>query len=78
MAVYFFYDDEEAAPFYYLTPSRSVGPLPSPYDSPMTPDAYLEYAIEDFKTKSPRANVNAFSNVKRAVHLAVDLAPIRK
>lgn len=72
MAVYFFYDSSEPVPFTYLTPTLQVGPLPPPYDSDMTPSAYLEFAIEDLAADTARGLINAFGNAKRAFHLAID------
>ena len=69
MAVYFFYDTSELGPFSYLTPTRQVGPLPPPYESDMSPSAYLEFAIEDLAADTARGLINAFGNAKRAFHL---------
>jgi hypothetical protein len=49
-----------------------IGQIPSPYESTLTPEAYLEFAIEDAKDPSDRGKVNAFTNIKRSLHLAVD------
>jgi hypothetical protein len=72
MSIYFLYDETEAVPFRYLTPTRLLGPLPPPYETSMTPNLYLEYAISDFQEKSDRGFVNAFTNTKRALHLTID------
>ena len=72
MAIYFFYDAGEPVPFCYLTPTRQVGPLPPPYESDMSPGAYLEFAIEDLAAETARGLINAFGNAKRAFHLAID------
>ena len=73
MSVYFFYEPSDSTPFYYLTPTRMVGQLPPPYDTTMSPNGYLEFAIDDFDGESKRGLVNAFGNVKRALHFAVDI-----
>jgi hypothetical protein len=49
------------------------GGLPPPYESAMTPAEYLEFAITDMAEESNRSYVNAFGNVKRALHLAIDI-----
>lgn len=72
MAVYFFYDSAEPLPFRYLTPTRMVGPLPPPYKSDMSPNTYLEFAIDDLASETSRGIINAFGNAKRAFHLAID------
>ncbi len=73
MAVYYFYDSSEPVPFNYLTPSRMAGELPPPYETTMSPNLYLEFAIADFAEGSQRGFVNAFGNVKRALHFTVDV-----
>lgn len=72
LAVYFFYDSGEPVPFRYLTPTRQVGPLPPPYESDMSPNIYLEFAIEDLASDTTRGLINAFGNAKRAFHLTID------
>ena len=72
MSIYFFYDETESVPFRYLTPTRMSGSLPPPYETAMTPNQYLEYAIADFEEGSDRGLVNAFGNAKRALHLMID------
>jgi hypothetical protein len=72
MSTYFFYKESEPVPFFYLTPSRMAGQLPPPYESAMTPSAYLEFSITDLSDGSTRGLVNAFGNAKRALHLAID------
>lgn len=72
VSIYFFYDDTEPVPFRYLSPTRMAGRLPLPYDSTMTPNAYLEFAIADLADGSTRGLVNAFGNAKRALHLTID------
>jgi hypothetical protein len=72
LAVYFFYDTSEPGSFSYLTPTRQVGPLPPPYETDMSPSAYLEFAIEDLAADTARGLINAFGNAKRAFHLAID------
>ena len=49
-----------------------AGQLPPPYDTIMTPNAYLEFAIADLAEGSTRGHVNAFGNAKRALHLTID------
>lgn len=73
MSVYFFYDVNDSAPFYYLTPTRMAGQLPPPYDTSMSPNDYLEFAIADFREDSQRGLLNAFGNVKRALHFSTDI-----
>src|SRR5579862_8969512 len=73
MSTYYFYDPKEPVPFTYLSPTRMVGQIPPPYDSAATPATYLEFAIADVKEGSDRGYVNAFTNVKRALHLAIDV-----
>jgi hypothetical protein len=72
MSIYFFYEPSDGLPFTYLTPTRQVGPLPPPYESGMSPGEYLEFAIQDLASDTPRGLINAFSNAKRAFHLALD------
>ena len=72
MSSYYFYDDTEAVPFKYLSPTRSVGQIPPAYETDMSPSAYLEFAINDLEEGSMRGLVNAFGNSKRAFHLAID------
>lgn len=72
MSSYYFYDDTEGVPFKYLSPTKSVGQIPPPYETDMSPSAYLEFAINDLDEDSKRGLVNAFGNSKRAFHLAVD------
>jgi hypothetical protein len=72
VAIYFFYDNSEPVPFRYLTPTRQVGSLPPPYQSDMSPSAYLEYALEDLAADTSRGLINAFGNAKRAFHLTID------
>lgn len=72
MSLYFFYKDTEPVPFRYLSPTRMAGQLPPPYESTMTPNAYLEFAIADLAEGTTRGLVNAFGNAKRALHLAID------
>jgi hypothetical protein len=69
--IYYFYDGEPV-PFYYLSPTRQVGELPIPYTTTMSPSGYVEFAIQDLASDSPRGYINAFSNVKRAIHLLID------
>lgn len=73
MAVYYFYDSSDPVPFNYLTPSRMAGELPPPYETTMSPNLYLEFAIADYAEGSQRGFVNAFGNVKRALHFSVDV-----
>jgi hypothetical protein len=72
VSVYFFYDAAEPVPFRYLTPTRQIGPLQPPYKTNMTARDYLEFAIEDLASDTPRGLVNALGNAKRAFHLAID------
>lgn len=72
MSVYYFYDIKDALPFSYLTPTRMAGELPPPYESSMTARGFLEFAIIDYKEGTERGYVNAFGNIKRAMHLAID------
>lgn len=72
MSVIFFYDTTEPAPFLYLTPTRQVGPLAVPYATSLSPNGYVEFAVEDVAVDTPRGLINAFSNVKRAIHLLID------
>ncbi len=72
MSIYYFYESTDPVPFSYLTVTRMAGQIKPPYDTPMQPEDYLEFAITDFSEGSGRGFVNAFSNAKRALHLAVD------
>ncbi len=72
MSVTYFYDDSEPVPFRYLTPTRRVGPLVVPYATNLSPDAYIEFAIEDAASDTSRGLINAFSNMKRGMHLLID------
>jgi hypothetical protein len=72
MPVYHFYDESEAVPFRYLSPTRQVGQLPLPYQTTMSPSAYVEFAIEDLASGTTRGMINALGNVKRAIHLLID------
>jgi hypothetical protein len=73
MPVCYFYDSTKPVPFNYLTPSRMVGELPPPYDTTMSPNVYLEFAIADYAEGSQRGLVNAFGNAKRALHFTIDI-----
>jgi hypothetical protein len=73
MSIYYFYSDSEPVPFKYLCPTRMAGQMPAPYETKMTPNAYLEFAILDLAEGSTRGLINAFGNAKRALHLAIDL-----
>lgn len=72
MSNYYLYDIKDALPFSYLTPTRMAGELPPPYESSMTTRGFLEFAIIDYKEGTERGYVNAFGNIKRAMHLAID------
>jgi hypothetical protein len=72
MSVIFFYDAKDQVPFFYLAPSRWSGEVPPPYDSSLLPRHYLEFAIRDLDDQTPRGLVNAFSNIKRALHFLID------
>lgn len=73
MSVYYFYPEPDPLPFTYLSPVRQIGELPVPYTTSMTPSGYLEFAIEDLAVDDTRGCINAFSNVKRAIHLLIDM-----
>jgi hypothetical protein len=45
-----------------------------PHQSSLTPQHYLDFAEQDRRGRDERARINAFGNVKRAFHLAVDTA----
>lgn len=72
MSTYYFYDDSEKLPFHYLLVARQVSALPLPYPTIMSPSAYVEFAIEDLSADTARGGINAFSNIKRAIHLLID------
>jgi len=72
MSLYFTYANTEPVPFRYLTVSRFVGRLQPPYKTTALPSDYLEFAIADLAEGSPKGLVNAFGNVKRALHFEVD------
>jgi hypothetical protein len=84
MAVYHFPDDP-ATPFSYLRVTRWLGPLP-PYETALSIADYLRFATDDVAEGTERGLVNAFGNVKRALHLTIDtvlhqyglFAPARK
>jgi len=72
MATYHFFSEDHGVPFAYLRPTRLVGQVPPPYTTPLTPGAYLEFASADLQASSSRGYVNAFGNIKRAIHLQID------
>jgi hypothetical protein len=73
MSTYIIYDKiEQRFPFRYLTVKRFVGRFAPPYKTTTLSSGYLEFAIADLAEGSTRGLVNAFSNVKRALHLEVD------
>jgi hypothetical protein len=72
MSTYHFFSDADAVPFQYLSATRQVSSLPLPYKTSLSPSSYLEFAIQDLATDTERGLINAFSNVKRAIHLLID------
>jgi len=73
MSSFYFYSEAEDLPFVYLTPSRSIGRLPSPNGISMTVTDYLRFAISDEQEGTARGQVNALANAKRAIHLGIDV-----
>ena len=73
MTIYHFFDRDEV-PFSYLTPTRWIGPIALPYDTPLTAHEYLQFAEKDMEDPTDRGLINAFGNIKRALHLTIDSA----
>lgn len=73
MAIFYFFEPNDEHPFTYFTPSVQVGTLPCPYESVTNPNMFLEFALKDKETNDVRGLVNSFGNVKKALHLRIDM-----
>ena len=63
--------DSESEPYLYVTDSISLSGMPL-IGNEVTANEYLEYAKEDLDSDTSRGIINAMSNAKRALHLAID------
>lgn len=61
----------EANPFTYLMDSVSLNGCPL-MNADVTAEEYLQFAARDLEDESERSAINAFGNVKRALHQTVD------
>ena len=73
MTIIYFPGPEDNVPFTYTMPTWFVGALPPPYTSVDDPGQYLNFALEDCRSGDDRGLVNAVSNLKRALHLRIDM-----
>lgn len=74
MPRYYSPETEDNVPFTYTMPTWFIGTLPPPYPAVDDPDMYLKFAMEDRKSGGDvRGLVNAIGNIKKALHLRIDM-----
>lgn len=71
MTLIHFLDSKETG-FNYATSSIEIATLPCPYRV-SNPFHFYQFALEDGKMQDERSLVNAFSNMKKAIHIRIDM-----
>src|SRR4051794_24313852 len=69
----FHLNDDPHSTYTYLTPTLYASAPPCPYPSVANPAIYLDFAETDIAEGGERGLTNAIGNVKRALHLRIDM-----